>query len=330
VCHFQVEALIDRGHQVMLIASGTDGTRASFVPTFEVPPEEGGDEDAFIEVVHAARAMAALDGSHEVDIVHDHSLAGPLTAAVRSVPTVVSAHMALAGPCSQLGYLEAIARWSFLVPISDAQRRSAPHIAWMRTVHHGVSLDRYPVQECKDDYVLFLGRISREKGTEIAIEAARASGYRLVLAGRPTSRSEWRYFDERIRPRLGRGVEWVGDVGGARKNELLGGARCLVFPIDWEEPFGLVVIEAMACGTPVVALRRGSIPELVIDGVTGIVTDEPDDLGRAMRDAGSIDPKVCRSHVARSFSAERMAEDYEAVYFDVLERREHDARLSGA
>ena len=183
VCHFQVEALIDRGHEVTLIAAGRNGTRAAFRSTFDVAPDEGGDGDAFIEVTHAARAIAAMNGAR-VDIVHDHSLAGPLTAATRSAPTVVTAHMALSGIRSQLAYLEAIAPWSFLVPISHAQRSSAPHIAWMRTVRHGIDIDRYPFQERKGDYVLFLGRISPEKGTIAAIHAARASGYRLILAGR--------------------------------------------------------------------------------------------------------------------------------------------------
>jgi glycosyltransferase involved in cell wall biosynthesis len=319
ICYLLVEGLIDRGHDVTLVATGPNHTRARFIRTLEQPCGEGTDADILNATIHVARALAALD-QIPADVVHDHTLIGPLTGRYRAAPTVVTAHLPVAGPESQRDYLEVIGGWCSLVALTDAQRRHAPHLNWAGTVHNGISLQQHPFRAQKDDYVLYMGRVSRTKGIHTAIDAARAAGMRLVIAGKGTIVPEMTYFETEISPRLGGGVEWVGEVGGDQKHDLLARAQCLLFPVQWEEPFGLVLLEAMACGTPVVALRAGSVPEVVADGVSGFVCDEAAELPEAIGKAAALDPRACRDHVARHFTAERMVAGYEALYMRVLER----------
>jgi glycosyltransferase involved in cell wall biosynthesis len=313
ICHLLAEGLAKRGHDVTLIGAGRCQTPARFVPTFAEPQPEGSTAAPRVELLHAARAAAAIEGL-DVDVVHDHTRLGPLTAASRSTPTVVTVHAAVTGPDSAVIELEAVQRWIHPVAISTAQRLSAPQLDWEATVSNGIAVERYAFRRDKEDFVLYLGRISRHKGVHLAIEAARAAGRRLVLAGTWTVPEERSYFEERIRPVLGQGVEWVGEVGFERKVDLLGRAACLLFPAQWHEPFGLAVIEAMACGTPVVALRIGALPELIADQDTGVICDAPSDLPSAIDRAVRLDPHGCRAHVIAHFAAARMAAGYEAVY----------------
>lgn len=305
-----IEALVERGHQVYNVAPGEDGTSARFRRTYAEPPSERIGE-SIPEVLHAALAAQHLDDL-DVDIIHDHSLAGPLTTRGRKAPTVVTAH----GPCTgEMGeYYRAICADAHLVAISHAQRQSAPDLNWAATVHNAIKTADYAVRESKDDYVLFVGRVTPDKGAHLAIDAARAAGRRIVLAGKLTESHEQEYFDAAVRPRLGPDAEFIGEADTEAKAELYGGAYCLAFPICWEEPFGLVMIEAMACGTPVVALRRGAVPEVVADGVTGFVRDDPADLPDAISKAGDLDPAACRRHVEENFDISIMASGYERTY----------------
>ena len=209
-------------------------------------------------------------------------MAGPLVAAGRDVPTVVTVHGPVAGELGE--YYRQLGTTVSLVAISDRQRRIAPDLNWLATVHNALRVDGFPFRDEKEDWVFFLGRCVQDKGMHVAIDAARAAGRRIVLAAKCTEPLEKAYFEAEIAPRLGPDTEWLGEVSSAEKKELLSRAGCLLFPILWEEPFGMVMIEALACGTPVVALRRGSVPEVVIDGLTGIVCDDPDELpGSAAR-----------------------------------------------
>jgi glycosyltransferase involved in cell wall biosynthesis len=305
VCASLVDALVERGNDVTLIAAGRNHTRGRFVQTVETPPGEGGDFASLTEVIHAARAVRALDNL-EVDVVHDHSLAGPLTAKAHRAPTVVTAHMPVAGPESWAEYYAAIGENVSLVALSDAQQHAAPHLRWAAVVPNGIEVDQFPFRQDKDEYVLYLGRISTTKGIE------------LVIAGKGTIPSEHRYFEQRILPQLGDRVEWVGEVSGQRKLDLLARARCLVFPIRWQEPFGLVLLEAMACGTPIVALGEGAVPEIVEDGRTGILCQDPAELAAGINAASRLSARECRAHVRHHFSAKRMAERYEAAYRGVI------------
>jgi glycosyltransferase involved in cell wall biosynthesis len=249
--------------------------------------------------------------------VHDHSLAGPLVAGGRDAPTVVTVH----GPVdSELGeYYRQLGTTASLVAISDRQRLVAPDLNWCAMVHHALRDDRFPFQEEKEDWVLFLGRCVQDKGMHVAIDAARAAGRRIVLAAKCSEPLEKEFFEAEIAPRPGPDTEWLGEVSAATKKDLLSRAGCLLFPIMWEEPFGVVMIEALACETPVVALRRGSVPEVVIDGLTGFVCDDPRDLPAALHEIDTIDPELCRKDVIDRFRPEVMAAGYEDAYRAVTE-----------
>jgi glycosyltransferase involved in cell wall biosynthesis len=309
-----------RGHEITLIGAGRDLSAASrFIPVFDAPPTSRLGE-ALPEVEYAAAVGQILAGV-QVDLVHDHSLAGPLLARGRPVPTVVTMH----GPVSAV-HGEIMARLGdsvHVVAISDAQRVDRPELNWAGTVHNALDIDAFPYAEDKDDFVLWMGRFTPDKGPVIAIDAARAAGLPIVLAGKRSEPAEQEYFDAEIVPRLGDDATYVGEVDGDAKRELFARARVLVFPIQWEEPFGIVMLEAMACGTPVVATRRGSVAEIVQDGETGIVLDADagvEEIGRALHAAVDIDPRRCRDSVRERFAPGIMADGYEEVYRSVVGR----------
>ena len=308
-----IDELIDHGHQVVMLGAGTNRTRAEFRRTYKEAPSERIGQ-ALPEIVHAAWSNRHLD-ELDVDVIHDHSFAGPLAARGRKVPTVVTAH----GPCTgEIGsYYHAIAPDVRLVAISDAQRRLAPDLPWAGMVHNAVKATDFAFREDKEDHVLFIGRMNPEKGAHLAIKAAREAGRRILLAGKLSEPHEHDYFDAEVKPLLGDDAEFVGEADTSAKQELYGAAHCLVFPICWEEPFGLVMIEAMACGTPVVALGRGSVPEVVLDGTTGYVRDDPADLPAAINQAGAIDPAACRRRVEETFDVAVMTAGYERIYAEV-------------
>jgi glycosyltransferase involved in cell wall biosynthesis len=203
-----------------------------------------------------------------------------------------------------------------LVSISDDQRRPIPDAHWQATVHHGLPRGLHTYREGRGDYLAFLGRMSAEKRVDRAIEIARRAGMKLKVAAKiyPEERA---YFQETIEPLLrasGDQVEFIGEVGGREKDDFLGNAHALLFPIDWAEPFGLVMIEALACGTPVIAWRNGSVPEIIADGVTGFVVDSLEDAVRAVERVAGLSRPACRRAFEERFDAARMARDYVEVY----------------
>ena len=305
-----VRGLVDRGHDVTLIGAGQDRTGARFRFTYAEPPSARMGE-SMPEVIHALRAIAHLD-ELDADVVHDHSFVGPLATRCSAAPTVVTAHGPMAGELAE--YYHHLARHTAVVAISEFQRRAAPGLRWAGTVHNAIPVEEYPLEVVKEDWCLFLGRINGEKAPDLAIRAARAAGRPIVVAAKCSEPAERDYFERRVRPLLGPDVEWFGEADTAQKKDLLARAHCLVFPIQWDEPFGIVMVEAMACGTPVVALRRGSVPEVVADGVTGFVRDHPAELPAAIARAGELDPAACRRRVVERFDVPGMADGYEAVY----------------
>jgi glycosyltransferase involved in cell wall biosynthesis len=308
--YWLVEELNRRGHQVTVIGAGNLGVSSATRATYRVPPSERIGQPV-PEAVHALVAAEHLD-ELDAEVVHDHSLAGPLTARARQVPTVVTAH----GPIQDdlADYYAHLGPGVHLVAISEFQRSRAPELPWAGVVHNAIPVDEYPFRADKEDFCLFLGRVNGEKAPDLAIEAARAAGRRIVLAAKCSEPEERRYFDERVKPLLGPDAEWFGSAGTEEKKDLLARASCLVFPAQWDEPFGLVMVEAMACGTPVVALRRGSVPEVVADGVNGFVRDRLEELPEAIRRAAELDPAACRQHLVGRFDVPTMAGGYERVY----------------
>jgi glycosyltransferase involved in cell wall biosynthesis len=331
MCHWLVRGLRARGHHVVLVAAGRDRMSGSFVQTYASPPRARLGQ-ALPELVHAAEASRALDALG-LDLIHDHSAAGPLMAGSRRSPTLVTAHGPVTGELGR--FYRALGDRIWLVAISESQRRAVEDLRWVRTVHNGIRVEDYPYVASKDPFLLFMGRMSPEKGAHLAIQAARAAHRRLVLAGKCIEPAERAYFESEIRPHLSADVRYVGEVGGFAKKRLLSRARCLLFPIRWEEPFGMVMIEAMACGTPVVALAGGSVEEIVREGTTGFVRSEVEDLPEAIEAAGGLLPQDSRDHVSGSFGAEAMVAGYEAAYREVIRqasaadrRGEHGVLLS--
>ncbi|REE95386.1 glycosyltransferase involved in cell wall biosynthesis [Thermomonospora umbrina] len=312
-----IEGLQARGHEVMLVAAGRNGTGAEFAQTYPEPqhPCLGQVE---IEVAHAVGAAGHIDG-FEPDVVHDHTLVGPLTAPVRRAPTLVTAHLAPVGEAA-LCY-RFIGGMAGLVSVSHAQQRVTSGIRWAGTAHNAVDPAQFPFRERKGDHVAFLGRMSADKGVHTAIAAARAAGHPIKIAGRCTRPEEIEYFEREIEPLLGPDAEYLGEPDTAAKVELLAGARCLLFPVHWEEPFGMVLIEAMACGTPVVALRRAAVAEIVEPGVSGLVCDTEEELPAAIREVGRLDPRDCRRRVSDHFDVGTMAAVYERHYLRLVRER---------
>jgi glycosyltransferase involved in cell wall biosynthesis len=217
-----------------------------------------------------------------------------------------------------------------LVSISDFQRKPVPHANFIATVYHGLPADLYELKaQPRGGYVAFLGRISPEKRPDRAIKIARALGVPLKIAAK-VDRADVAYFEETIKPMLdGPGVEFIGELNDARKNEFLGEALALLFPIDWPEPFGLVMIEAMACGTPVLAFRQGSVPEIIDDGVTGRIVSTTEEALAALPQVLALDRRAVRRRFEERFSAARMARDYVGIYRMLQWRvpiQEHRAR----
>jgi glycosyltransferase involved in cell wall biosynthesis len=267
------------------------------------------------EAIHALEIPAAAE-RFRADVVHDHTLLGPLVAP-GGVIHVTTAH----GPASgDLGeYYSRISGRTNLVAISESQRRSMPHARWARTIHNAIDVHSFPYQPDKGDFALYLGRVCPDKGADVAARAARLAGVPLVIAGRVEEEAERRYVEEELSPLLGNGIELVGEADSDDKRELLADARALLLPLRWEEPFGLVMVEALACGTPVIAYRRGAAPEIIEPGVNGALVDDVEQMGDALRDL-DVSAQVCRASVERRFHVDRMVDDYEALFSEMTSR----------
>jgi glycosyltransferase involved in cell wall biosynthesis len=214
-----------------------------------------------------------------------------------------------------------IARQHWFVAISERQLSMGPsNMRWAGVIYNGIPIDHYPFREDKDDFLFFLGRADEEKAPHLAIQAARRAGRRLVLCVTIKNDRERAYWAEMVEPLLSDDIEVRGECDQRQKTELLGRAAALLFPIQWPEPFGLVMTEAMASGTPVIAWRNGSVPEVVADGETGFIVDSVDEMAAAVDRVGELDPHVMRARVKELFSAEAMVAGYERVYQRVLTR----------
>lgn len=316
-----VDALVTRGHDVTLIGAGEPGTKAKFVPVWDrALPERLGEP--FPEVVHALKSRRAIEhiaATSGIDLVHDHTFAGPLNVPAYQklgLPTVVTVH----GPVEDdsYRYYRELGNEVALVAISDRQRALAPDLNWVGRVHNALHVDQWPFRADKGNYALFLGRFNECKAPHLAVEAAHAAGIPLVLAGKCSEPPELAYFEKVVRPLLTEHDHVFGLADAAAKRKLLSGARCLLFPIRWEEPFGMVMIESMVCGTPVVALRGGAVDEVIVDGVTGRICDDPAELPAAIAQVGELDPAACRAHVEANFGADTLGRGYEQVYHRLL------------
>jgi glycosyltransferase involved in cell wall biosynthesis len=309
------DGLTDRGHEVTLFAPPGSETEAELVrPLPEVPPEELIGDPWY----EAAHAVSAYQRGSEFDLLHDHT--GPVGASIGAIsdcPTVHTLHGPFTDQTAML--YRRIAREHWFVAISQHQQTTGPpNLRWGGVVYNGIPMDRYPFREDKDDFLFFLGRADEEKAPHLAIQAARRAGRRLVMCATTKNERERDYWAANVEPILGDDVEVRGECDQEQKTELLARAAALLFPIQWAEPFGLVMTEAMACGTPVIAWRNGSVPEVVADGETGVVVDSVEEMAAAVDRLRELDPHTMRARVKERFSAEAMVAGYEGVYQRVL------------
>jgi glycosyltransferase involved in cell wall biosynthesis len=310
------EELVRRGHDVTLFASADSRTSARLMPACPRSLRtESGSVDSLaphlIMLEQVSRAAACFDVLHfHVDYLHY-----PLTRRV-GWPSVTTLHGRLDVPELE-GVYDEFGEMP-VVSISDAQRRPLPQANWQATVHHGLPQDLFTFRDRPGPYLAFLGRISPEKRVDRAVEIARRVGLPLRVAAK-IDRTDRAYFDREIAPLFELPfVEYLGEINERQKDAFLGNALALLFPIDWAEPFGLVMIEAMACGTPVVAWRGGSVDEVVADGVSGFIVESMDEAVEATRRVDGLSRRACRRHFEAAFTAARMAADYLAVYEDLL------------
>lgn len=315
------EELVRRGHEVLLCASGDSQTSADL---FSVVPRSLRQADLAEDAVQYAAVHVAmsLGQAQDFDIVHNHN--GPpldlgmAMSSATDTPMLTTLHNIAVGETKFI--------WDnyrgWYNTISDQQSRSIdalPSAHFAGRVHNGIDVASFPYLEEKDDYAFFLARMTPDKAPHLAIQAAHAAGRRIVVAGKISTPDEHEYFDTVVRPLLKLpGVDYVGEADAIHKRELFSHAAVQLVPLQWEEPFGLVMVEAMACGTPVIAFNRGAAPEIVVDGVNGLLVDDVDGMVRAFDRIDAIDPRQCRAYVEANFSAQALASNYLAVYEKIL------------
>jgi len=318
VVSYLTEELVRQGHDVTLFASGDSVTRARLIAPCRRSLRL--DKSCIDQMAHhVVQLEKVFRDASQFDIVHSHLdyLPFPLVRRQRT-PVVTTLHGRLDIPDLVPLYREFSEMP--IVSISDAQRQPLPWLNWQGTVYHGLPENLYTYREKPGTYLAFLGRISPEKRVDAAIEIAKQTGMELKIAAK-VDRVDREYFTEVIRPVLDHPlVEYVGEIGEGEKDEFLGNAYALLFPIDWPEPFGLVMIEAMACGTPIIACRRGSVSEVMQEGVTGFICDSVEEAVRAVERIPSLSRKECRQTFEKRFTVGQMAQAYLAIYHRLLGR----------
>jgi glycosyltransferase involved in cell wall biosynthesis len=318
-----IELIVDRlasgfqaaGHEVLLF---TTGDSLAKVPMAWALPHSEGDRigSAVVELRHVLHAYEAVA---DCDIVHDHTVMGPVHAERYPDLQVVTTNH---GPFNDelTDIYRRIAGRVPIIAISHAQRRPVPQLPIARVIHHGIDAADFPYGAGDGGYLLFLGRMAPEKGPHRAMEAAYKAGVPLRMAAKMREPAEFDYFDTHVRPYLNSEIEYLGEVPHHEKLELLAGAGALLNPIRWPEPFGLVMIEALACGTPVLTFPEGAAPEIVEDGVTGFLCHDVADMAEAIGRIGQLDRAACRGAVEGYFSTERMVAEHLAMFQELLGR----------
>ena len=318
-----IELVVDRlatgfqaaGHEVLLFTTG-DSTCP--VPKEWVLDEAEGARIGAV-VPELRHVMHAYDAVRGFDIVHDHTVLGP-TYCERfpDLHVVTTIH----GPFNE-ELVDLYSRTAHRVPliaISHAQRKPAPHVPIARVIHHGLDAADFPFGDGSGEYCLFLGRIAPEKGTHRAVAAAKKAGMPLLIAGKMREPWEIDYFEDQVRPHLSNEIQYLGEVPHQDKLQLLAEASAFLMPIRWNEPFGMVMIEALACGTPVLAFPEGAAPEVVDDGRTGFLCHDETDMAEALQRLHTIDRRTCREAVEGYFSTRRMVDEHLAVFDDLAGR----------
>lgn len=320
IVHTLTEELVKKGHEVTLFASADSITSATLVagskkPLRETAPSD--DKKWFMATLsHLSQAYSRHE---EFDIIHDHtSFYGASFANCVSTPTVLTMHGALSPEAAQ-----AFRQHSkpHLVTISHAQRSFAPDLNYIGNVYNGLDMTSYPFSSTHKGYLLNVGRICPEKGTAEAVQVALKLNLPLIIAAKLDVHLNGAYFDKHVKPFLGEKIKWIGEVNEKERNKLYANAMCLLHPVNWPEPFGLTLIEAMACGCPVIAFNKGSIPEVVTHGHTGFVAADLAEMIKYVYRLDKINRYYCRSRVLKKFNSRQMAEDYELIYYELLQQK---------
>lgn len=314
------EELVARGHEVTLFASGDSQTSAKLESVYPRGLREAHIKDMYgLNNWLLLSLGLAYELQDEFDIIHDHLAPFSLPIAnLASTPVIMTMHGDF--NTSNRKLFQTL-RGPNIVTISQAQAYPVPGINHVGTVYNGLSMEEYPFGEKAEDFLLYVGRICLEKGTHFAIDVAQQLDMRLIIAAKldPADRA---YFREYVEPRLGDRAQWIGEVYEDERNDLMSRAKAFLHPVTWREPFGLTLIEAMACGCPIVAFNRGSIAEIVKTGETGFVTEDVEGMVDAVMAIEKIDRATCRAYALEMFSVKRMVDEYEALY-DKLTGEEH-------
>lgn len=324
------EELVRRGHEVTLFASGDSITGAKLISHCRQSLLDLHFENPFSPAPLALLNIGmAYQMQDSFDIIHDHNnfLSLP-TAANARTPVVMTIHEAFSLRNRKIYEL---LNTPYFVTISESQRRPIPQLHAISTVYHGLPMETYPFSNETDDYLLYVGRIAEEKGTHYAVSVAEYLDMPLLIAAKvdPCDRS---YFEKEIQPRLNQKIRWIGEVSEEERNKLMSRAYAFLHPVTWREPFGLTLIEAMACGCPVIAFQRGSIPEIIVEGKTGFIVEDVTEMISAVSRIPQIKRRDCRNHVLEKFNVKNMTDGYEAIYEKILtdyhqgEKRNHSIK----
>jgi glycosyltransferase involved in cell wall biosynthesis len=328
VVSYLTEELVRRGHEVTLIASGDSQTAAKLIPICQTALRLQKPASQCPLSWHVLQAEFVLQLAPSFDVIHSHAdflLFPHLRQA--GVPSITTTHLRL--DVQDLFPLFQEFSEIGLISISNAQRAPMPWANWIGTVYHGLPENMYVPNDGSGGYLAFLGRVSPEKGLSRAIDIAKLAGMTLRVAAK-VDPAEEEYFERQIRPLLSAPhVEWLGEVCEAQKSEFLGNAAAVLFPIEWPEPFGLVMIESLACGTPVIAFRQGSVPEIIENGVTGFVVNDVEAAAECVRRIPRLSRARCRESFVERFSVRRMCDEYLKIYERVAEEQA-DRELNAA
>lgn len=319
VVHWLTEELVRRGHDVTLFASSDSQTSARLAGAHTCSLRTLGTCTDFV-AHHVLMLEQVVKNRHDFDVIHSHveSVFFPMIRRL-NLPCLSTIHNSI----ETLGISDVYNEFSDipLGAISVSHRQRSPNLNWISTIHHGMPRDLFAPSYRPGEYLLFVGRFSPEKRPDLAIEIALRSGNQIRLAAKldRNSKHDFEFYQSKVEPLLSRdGVEYVGEIDDSKKGALLAGAKALVFPIDWPEPFGLVLIEALAAGTPVIGFRHGSVPEIIEHGRTGFLCDDVDQAVEAVNRLDEINRKECRRQFELRFSVEVMADAYLQVYQDLI------------
>lgn len=321
VVYWLTEELVKRGHDVTLFASGDTHTSAKLVAIYPKALRISKVDNAYgLNLLTLLHIGYAYDRQDQFDIIHDHIGYFSLPTANNSrTPVVMTTHGFFG--VNERRIFENLNR-PYLVSISNSQAASAPKLKFIGSVYNGLEMKHFPFSKKRGKYLLFVGRISMEKGPHFAIEVAQYLDLPLIIAAKLNSVADCppdvAYFKQYIEPKLSDQIRWLGEVDETERNKLMSQALCVLHPVTWPEPFGLTMIESMACGTPVVAFNLGSIPEMVEDGQTGFVVKDVPEMIEAVANIDQIDRGYCRKYALEKFNVENMVDGYEQIYYQIL------------